>query len=191
MKSILTSEVYEPVLPGRQHHCQSRPLHVGQSSQLRICHGCSLCIREHADLSVVEHHLQDTVRVAQTRQKPQSQKDIIVIVRRLTANLSGGIIEMATGKTPSICSFTKADIAMSGRPAGGREGTNISIRKLLFVPSIILLTLKVDISPPIPARTPISMKTSAPHELIGPKVRLWLSKLTRTSSCSSEHESFN
>lgn len=112
-------------------------------------------------------------------------------MRRLTANLSGGIIEMAAGTTPSICSFTKADIAMSGRPAGGRGVANVSIRKLLFVRSIILLTQKVELSPPIPARTPTSMKTSAPHELIGPKARLWLSKPTRTSSCCSEQESFN
>lgn len=35
----------------------------------------------------------------------------------LTANFLGGIIEMASGVIPSICSFTKADIAMSGRPA--------------------------------------------------------------------------
>lgn len=114
-----------------------------------------------------------------------------MLVCRLTVNLSGGIIEMATGVSPSICSLTKADIAMSGRPAGGRGVTKISIRKLLFVPSIILLTLKVDISPLVPARTPISMKTSAPHELMGPKARLWLSKPTRTSSCSSEQESFS
>lgn len=37
--------------------------------------------------------------------------------RRLTENFSGGIIEMAFGVIPSICSFTKADMAMSGRPA--------------------------------------------------------------------------
>lgn len=35
----------------------------------------------------------------------------------LTANLSGGIIEMASLLIPSICSLTSADMAMSGRPA--------------------------------------------------------------------------
>lgn len=36
---------------------------------------------------------------------------------QLTANLSWGINEIAVGVIPSICSFTKADMAMSGRPA--------------------------------------------------------------------------
>lgn len=143
MKSVFTSEVHEAVLPGRKHHGQSHLLHVGQSSQLWGRHGCSLRVREHADLPVVEHHLQNTARAAQTRQKANQQQDIDVVVRRLTANLSGGIMEMATGMIPSICSFTNADIAMSGRPAGGRGVTNISIRKLLCVQSILLLTLKV------------------------------------------------
>ena len=39
----------------------------------------------------------------------------------LTANLSGGIIEIASAVIPSICALTKADIAMSGRPAEGGE----------------------------------------------------------------------
>lgn len=68
LKWFLTSEVYEPVLPRRQHHGQSHPLHVGQSSQLWVCHGRSLSVREHADLPVVEHYLQGTFRAAQTRQ---------------------------------------------------------------------------------------------------------------------------
>lgn len=57
-RSSFTSEVYEPVLPGRQHHGQSRPLHVGQSSQLRVRHSGGLRVPEHADLPLVEHHLQ-------------------------------------------------------------------------------------------------------------------------------------
>lgn len=43
----------------------------------------------------------------------------------------------------------------------------------------------------IPARTPISMKTSVPHELIGPNARLWVSSPMRASSCSSEHDSLS
>lgn len=43
----------------------------------------------------------------------------------------------------------------------------------------------------IPARTPISIKTSVPHELIGPKARLWVSSPMRASSCSSEQDSLS
>lgn len=43
----------------------------------------------------------------------------------------------------------------------------------------------------IPARTPISMKTSVPHELMGPKARLWVSSPMRASSCSSEQDSLS
>ena len=43
----------------------------------------------------------------------------------------------------------------------------------------------------IPARTPISMKTSAPHELMGPKARLWVRSPTSASSCSSEQDSLS
>lgn len=43
----------------------------------------------------------------------------------------------------------------------------------------------------IPARTPISMKTSVPHELMGPKARLWVSNPTSASSCSSEQDSLS
>lgn len=39
---------------------------------------------------------------------------------------------MATGVTPSICSFTKADMAMSGTPAAGRGVRNSSVRKLFL-----------------------------------------------------------
>lgn len=144
MRSIITSEVYEPVLPGRQHHGQSRPLHIGQSSQLRVRHSCSLRVREHADLPLVEHHLQDAARADQAPRQRPSRPDLVnrtsALVWRLTANLSGGIIEIATGMTPSICSLTKADIAMSGRPAGGRGGKDISIRARFFALSYYLTT---------------------------------------------------
>lgn len=43
--------------------------------------------------------------------------EMLFVKCRLTANLLGGIIEIAADVIPSICSFTKADIAMSGRPA--------------------------------------------------------------------------
>lgn len=39
---------------------------------------------------------------------------------------------IATGLIPSICSFTKADMAMSGTPAAGGGGEN-SVRKLSLV----------------------------------------------------------
>lgn len=39
---------------------------------------------------------------------------------------------IATGVTPSICSLTKADMAMSGTPAAGR-GVKNCIRKLFLV----------------------------------------------------------
>lgn len=40
-----------------------------------------------------------------------------VLQCQLTANLLGGIIEIAMGVIPSICSLTKADMAISERPA--------------------------------------------------------------------------
>lgn len=81
LKSIFTSEVNGPVLPGRQHHCQGRLLHVGQSSQLWICHGCSLRIREHADLPVVQHHLQDNVQSGSNEtEEARSQSETVVVM---------------------------------------------------------------------------------------------------------------
>lgn len=81
LKSIFTSEVNEPVLPGREHHCQGRLLHVGQSSQLWIGHGCGLRIREHADLPVVQHHLQDNVQSGSNEtEEAQSQSETVMVI---------------------------------------------------------------------------------------------------------------
>lgn len=40
---------------------------------------------------------------------------------------------IAAAVIPSICSFTKADMAMSGTPAGGGGGRNSSIRRRFSV----------------------------------------------------------
>lgn len=43
--------------------------------------------------------------------------DMVGLIKSwLTANFSCGIIEIAKGAIPSICSFTSADMAMSGIP---------------------------------------------------------------------------
>lgn len=149
-----TSDVYKSVLPGSQHHGQSRPLDIWEGRALVCCYCGSLLVGEHADLSLVEHHLREATHDTeiQRKQKPRrwvvkinaltwtqskiflgphkktlkSSQIIIHAVNialrilsacQLTANFSGGIIEMARGVIPSICSFTKADMAMSGSPA--------------------------------------------------------------------------
>lgn len=44
-------------------------------------------------------------------------QDMVGLIKSwLTANFFGAIIEIAKGAIPSICSFTSADMAMSGIP---------------------------------------------------------------------------
>lgn len=49
----------------------------------------------------------------------------------------------------------------------------------------------IEVKDPVPARTPISINTSVPQELMGPKARLWVRSWTKASICSSEQDSLS
>lgn len=108
--------------------------------------------------------------------------------------------ETANGVMPSIWSFTSADMAMSGSPAGvsrtgigGKEKTDMDDHTQTENCKRVMADLRMTARKPglVPAKAPISMNTSGPQELIGPKARLWLKSDTRTWSCSSEQDSLS